>query len=208
MMGIESVSRFLQPVPIAYNQAIAVAVLGLVVNGVSVFILRDRHDHHHDHGQNQGNRHDHNLRAAHLHVLADALTSILAIAALLAAKYFGVDWMDPVMGIVGGVLVARWSWGLLRTTSGVLLDRQVPQGVLEEIGAALGSASLEIADLHVWEIGPGYRAAIIGVETEAVIGVEEIRRLVPEHLGIAHLTIEIHPSGGAEPMSKRAEVAD
>jgi cation diffusion facilitator family transporter len=195
LMGIESVKRFLEPVPIAYDQAIAVAVLGLVVNGISVFILRESHDHDHGH-QGAGHHHDHhddhNLRAAHLHVLADALTSVLAIAALVAAKYFGVNWMDPAMGIVGGVLVARWSWGLVGATSRVLLDRQAPQDVLDEIRTALGTSQVELVDLHVWDIGPGYRAAIIAVETSEPINPGEVKQLVPGRLGIAHLTVEVH----------------
>ncbi len=206
MMGMESVGRFLEPVPIAYNQAIVVAILGLIVNGVSVFVLREGHDHHHDHRSQDGLHHDHNLRAAHLHVLADALTSILAIIALLAAKYFGVNWMDPMMGIVGGALVARWSWGLMRTTSQVLLDRQAPQEILDEIQTALDAGSLELVDLHVWEIGPGYRAAIIGVESVESVGVEEIRRLMPERLGIAHLTVEVQKSRGAASSTDTGEV--
>ena len=110
MMAGESLRRFFEPVPIAFNEAIVVALLGLVVNGLSVGILRDHHEHDH-HGEHE---HDHNLRAAHLHVLADALTSLLAIFALLAAKHFGAVWMDPAMGIVGGILVALWAWGLLK----------------------------------------------------------------------------------------------
>jgi len=206
MMGMESVGRFLEPVPISYNQAIAVAVLGLVVNGVSVFILREGHDHHRDHRPHEGHHHDHNLRAAHLHVLADALTSILAITALLAAKYFGVNWMDPMMGIVGGALVARWSWGLMRTTSQVLLDRQAPQDMLDEIQTALEASSLELVDLHVWEIGPGYRAAIIGVESSVGLCAAEIKRLIPEGLGIAHLTVEVHRSENAASPAQIDEV--
>lgn len=206
MMGVESVGRFLEPVPIAYNQAIVVAFLGLIVNGISVFILREGHDHHHGHGENERHHHDHNLRAAHLHVLADALTSILAIAALLAAKYFGFNWMDPAMGIVGGVLVARWSWGLMRTTSHVLLDRQAPQGMLDELRTVLGRSAVEVVDLHVWEIGPGYRAAILGVETAGGFEVEDIKKLVPESLRVAHLTVEIHRSGGATRSSGPSEV--
>ena len=212
MMCIESVRRFLEPVPIAYNQAIAVAVLGLIVNGISVFILREGHDHGHGHGHHGGDHdhehhHDHNLRAAHLHVLADALTSVLAIAALLTAKYFGVNWMDPAMGIVGGILVARWSWGLLGATSRVLLDRQAPEDVLDEVRAALGSIPVELVDLHVWEIGPGYRAAILGVETAGDLEVEDIKRLVPERLGIAHLTVALHRSKGTLPARDPGEVS-
>jgi cation diffusion facilitator family transporter len=204
IMGIESVSRFLEPVPIAYDQAIAVAVFGLIVNGISVFILREGHDHHHGHGHHEADHihdhhPDHNLRAAHLHVLADALTSVLAIAALLAAKYFGVNWMDPAMGIVGGVLVARWSWGLMRTTSRVLLDQQAPEDILDEIRTAVGKSSAELVDLHVWEIGPGYRAAIVAVETSEPITPGDVKKIVPERLGIAHLTVEVHQSGGRPP---------
>jgi cation diffusion facilitator family transporter len=210
MMGVESVGRFLEPVSIAYDQAIAVAILGLIVNGVSVFILRERHDHGHgphDEDHHHDHSHDHNLRAAHLHVLADALTSILAIAALLAAKYFGINWMDPAMGIVGGILVARWSWGLMGATSRVLLDRQAPQEVLDTVRSILAESSVELTDLHVWEIGPGYRAAVLGVETDGDLEVEDIRRLVPERLGIVHITVEVHRSKTALPARDPAEAS-
>ena len=192
MMGFESIGRFLEPVPIAYDQAILVAVLGLIVNGISVFILRGGgHDHHHQ-GHSDGHDHDHNLRAAHLHVLADALTSLLAIGALVAAKYFGANWMDPAMGIVGAVLVARWSWGLIRGTSKVLLDRQVDDAILGRIRSALTERALELVDLHVWDIGPGYRAAIVTVRAVEALDPEEVKSLIPENLGISHLTVEIH----------------
>jgi cation diffusion facilitator family transporter len=172
MMIGESLRRFIDPVAIAFDQAILVAVLGLVVNGVSVLVLRDRHGHGHDH---HGHRHDHNLRAAHLHVLADALTSLLAIFALLAAKYLGAVWMDPAMGIVGGVLVARWSWALVRETSAMLLDRQAPDEITSAITSAIeADERLAIVDLHVWAIGPGYRAAIVAVETSKPCTVDEV----------------------------------
>ena len=193
LMVVESVDRFVNPVSIAYDEAIVVAILGLLVNGISVFILRDRHDHHDLGGSHH---HDHNLLAAYLHVLADALTSVLAIAALLAAKYVGLAWMDPAMGIVGGVLVARWSWGLLRGTSRVLVDRQAPAGVLESVRRAFDGDSVRIIDLHVWEIGPGYRAAIISVESETEMTPHEVKEMLPEELGIAHATVEIHPRSG------------
>jgi len=184
LMILESVDRFMNPVSIAYNEAIFVAFLGLAVNGISVFILHDRHD-----------RHDHNLLAAYLHVLADALTSILAITALLAAKYVGLAWMDPAMGIVGGVLVARWSWGLLRGTSRVLVDRQASDSILEKVRRAIAGDSVRILDLHVWEIGPGYRAAIVSVESEHPITPREVKERIPEELDIAHKTVEIHVRG-------------
>ena len=142
MMACESVVRFIHPVNIAFNQAIFVAFLGLVVNGLSVFILGHSHEsgHHHDGPEHEDedacaieradhHHHDHNLRAAYFHVLADALTSLLAIFALLVGKYYGLIWMDPLMGIVGAALVAKWSLGLLRTTSSVLLDRQASEDI-------------------------------------------------------------------------------
>jgi cation diffusion facilitator family transporter len=192
MMAGESVHRFVEPVSIAFNQAILVAVLGFVVNGASVAILRDRHEHAY------GQTHDLNLRAAHLHVLADTLTSLLAIIALVAAKEFGAVWMDPAMGIVGGVLVARWSWGLMRETSAVLLDRQAPTEATRSLRRAIEyDGRLKVVDLHVWSIGPGYRAAIVAVEASRPCSVEEIESMVPDDLAISHLTVEVR-DGGAE----------
>ena len=200
LMVVESIDRFVNPVSIAYNEAIVVAFLGLAVNGISVLILRDRHDvggsHHHDH----------NLLAAYLHVMADALTSLLAITALLAAKYLGLQWMDPAMGIVGGLLVARWSWGLLRGTSRVLVDRQAPDSVLDAVRRAITGNSLRILDLHVWEIGPGYRAAIVSVESETRLRPRDVKEMLPEELGIAHATVEIHARGDwSETVGSRGE---
>jgi cation diffusion facilitator family transporter len=192
LMVVESIDRFVNPISIAYNEAIVVAVLGLLVNGISVVILRDRHDHQ---GVGSSHKHDHNLLAAYLHVLADALTSILAITALLAAKHAGLQWMDPAMGIVGGILVARWSWGLLRGTSRVLVDRQAPDSVLDAVRRAINGNSLRILDLHVWEIGPGYRAAIVSVESETRLRPRDVKEMLPEELGIAHATVEIHARG-------------
>jgi len=190
MMVGESVRRFVDPVPIAFDQAILVAVLGLVVNGISVVVLRGGHGHGHRH------RHDHNLRAAHLHVLADALTSLLAIFALLAAKYLGAAWMDPAMGIVGGALVARWSWALVRETSAILLDRQAPEQITTAITSAVEADDrLRVIDLHVWAIGPGYRAAIVAVTASRPCTVDEVEALLPDRLGIAHLTVEIRSGG-------------
>ena len=189
LMVVESIDRFMNPVLIAYNEAILVAALGLIVNGVSVVILRDRHSHHERSGSH---RHDHNLLAAYLHVLADALTSMLAIAALLTAKYIGLTWMDPMMGIDGGFLVARWSWRLLRGTSRVLVDRQAPETVLGRIRDAVADDSVRILDLHVWEIGPGYRAAVLSVESSAALSPSEVKVKIPEDLGITHTTVEIH----------------
>jgi len=191
MMAAESVHRFIEPVPIAFDRAIAVAVLGLIVNGISVVILRDGHDHAHHAGGKHG--HDHNLRAAHLHVLADTLTSALAIVALLAAKYFGAVWMDPAMGIVGGGLVAVWAWGLARDTASVLLDKQAPDEITRAITDAVEhSGRFQVIDLHVWSIGPGYRAAIVSVRALEHCHPGDIEELIPDDLGVAHLTVEVH----------------
>lgn len=198
LMAGESIHRFLEPVPIAFNEAIIVAVLGLAVNGLSVLILRDHHghDHHSEH------EHDHNLRAAHLHVLADALTSLLAIFALLAAKHFGAVWMDPAMGIVGGILVAFWAWGLVKETGAVLLDRQASDDVLQKLTLAIESDDrFRVVDLHVWSIGPGYRAVIISVQSSDSCRRHDVEKLIPDDLGLVHLTIEVHPHSRIPPES-------
>jgi cation diffusion facilitator family transporter len=193
LMVVESIDRFFNPVAIAYNEAIVVAVLGLLVNGISVIILRDSHDHH-DVGSSH--KHDHNLLAAYLHVLADALTSILAIVALLAAKHAGLQWMDPAMGVVGGFLVARWSWGLLQGTGRVLVDRQAPDEVLDSVRKAIDGDGVRIVDLHVWDIGPGYRAAILVVDTDHPLSPQDLTERLPEELGIADATVEIRDRRG------------
>jgi len=200
-MGIESVERLLNPVDIIFNQAIFVAVLGLVVNGVSVFILgvEDHgHDHHHNH-EHVHHHHDHNLKSAYLHVMADALTSVLAIVALLAAKYFGLIWMDPVMGIVGAILVAHWSYGLLRSTSAVLLDRQASDKLREKIrGMAEADGDTRVTDLHVWSIGPEIYSAQISVVAHNPVTPAEYKARIPATLGLVHISIEIHKCLGVE----------
>jgi cation diffusion facilitator family transporter len=190
-MAVESAKRIVSPVRIVFDQAIAVAVLGLLVNGVSVWILGL---HGHEHGDDHAHHHDHNLRSAYLHVLADALTSVLAIVALLAAKYRGLVWMDPVMGIVGSVLVARWSWGLLRDTSRVLLDHQAPEAVQERIRRAVEGVAPgdRVADLHVWTIAPGRRAACIAIVSDDPKSPEAYRATLPADAHVAHATIEVH----------------
>jgi cation diffusion facilitator family transporter len=199
LMAWESVNRLFNPVGIAFNQAIVVAVLGLIVNGVSMIMLGGHgHDHDHDHPHADPHHHDHahtdhNLRAAYLHVLADALTSLLAIFALLAGKYLGLNWMDPVMGIVGAILVARWSVGLIRDTSGVLLDHQAPAVMLEQIRAAIeGVDDNRITDLHIWSIGPGIYSATICLVSDAPRPPEHYKSLIPGDLGIVHTIVEVH----------------
>jgi cation diffusion facilitator family transporter len=201
MMAWESVDRFLNPVEIQYTQAILVAIIGLIVNGASVFILGFKHDHghdhghqHHDHDHHEHHHHeDHNLRAAYFHVLADALTSILAIAALLAAKFYGLTSMDPMMGIVGAILVARWSVGLLKESGRVLLDRQAPSDIVEHIIEHIEhEPGSTINDLHVWSIGPGIYACELCVTSKNNLSAAHYKSLLPNHVGIVHATVEVH----------------
>jgi cation diffusion facilitator family transporter len=195
LMAWESINRLYNPVDIAFNQAIFVAVLGLIVNGASMIMLGG---HHHDHQHTDPHHHhhahaDHNLRAAYLHVLADALTSLLAIFALLAGKFLGLNWMDPAMGVVGAILVARWSLGLIHDTSGILLDHQAPAALLEQTRAAIeGVDDTRITDLHVWSIGPGIYSANIAVVSDTPRAPEYYKDLIPGDLGIVHATVEVH----------------
>ncbi len=203
-MVYEGGNRLLHPQPIAFDWAIGVALIGLVVNAVSVVLLHVKEDqghahgcgHGHDHGHHHGHAHDHqdlNLRSAYLHVLADALTSVLAIIALLAGKYLGAVWMDPAMGFVGAVLILRWSWSLLKQTGLRLLDHQAPPQMHEAVRAAIETdEQTEIFDLHIWLIAPGAYAAIIGIVTHQPKAPEYYKNLVPAHLGISHITVEVH----------------
>lgn len=198
LMAWESLVRFVRPVEIILNQAILVAVLGLVVNGICVFILGKGDSHHDDHDDQHGHGHhpDLNLRSAYLHVMADVLTSLLAIVALLAAKYFGLIWMDPAMGIVGAILVARWSVGLLGTTSGVLLDRQGPENVRNQIRTSIEEdKDSRVSDLHLWAIGPGVYAAVVVVVAHEPATPEEYKARIPKSLGLGHVTVEVHECG-------------
>jgi cation diffusion facilitator family transporter len=195
-MAWESVDRLINPIAIALNQALIVATAGLLVNGASALILAAPRHHAHAH---HGHRHDHNLRAAYLHVLVDALTSLLAIFALLAAKFYDAIWLDPVMGVVGAALVTRWSLGLLRQTSRVLLDVQLPEGATERLRQAIEAQhSDRVADLHLWSIGPGIQAAAIVVVSDAPQSPHHYRALIPPDLHVVHATVEVqrcpHPA--------------
>jgi cation diffusion facilitator family transporter len=192
IMAWESLGRLFGPIAIAFDEAIAVATLGLVVNGVSVALLGVEEHGHDEHAAHGHAHHDHNLRSAYLHVLADALTSILAILALLSGKYLGYGWMDPAMGIVGAALVARWSFGLLRDTSKVLLDRQAPEDLRHRVRAAMETEPGDrVSDLHLWSVGPGIYAAIISVVTDDPALSSRFKERLPPDLGIVHASIEI-----------------
>ena len=201
LMVTESTSRLINPLPIAFDQALMVAAIGLLVNGGSAWVLMSTpHDHghghshdHHEHDTHEHHHHDHNLRAAYLHVLADALTSILAIAALLAGKYFGANWLDPAMGFVGAALVARWSYGLIKDSSRVLLDREVGAKTVSDLRQAIESGSSDrVTDLHVWSIGHGILAAEIAVVSDEPASPSHYKSLIPDRLNVVHATVEVH----------------
>ena len=198
IMAWESVARLLAPTPIEYGEAIAVAALGLAVNLASAWLLRDDHAHHHhghDHGHSHAghhhhDHHDHNLRAAYLHVLADALTSVLAIVALLLGQRYGWSWLDPAMGLVGAVVIVRWGRGLLHSTADVLLDA-APSGMTEAITQALGD-DVGVLDLHVWQIGPGQHAAIVALSAARPASPAAYKARLTGVSGLAHVNVEVH----------------
>ena len=203
LIGYEAVSRFLHPVSIHFREAIPIAVLGLAVNLVSAWLLSRDGDHHHHHEHHGDHDHDHdgsesaaasrdnNMRAAIIHVVADALVSVLVIVGLLLARTFGWLWMDPLAGIIGAVVIASWSFGLIRDTAGVLLDMN-PDGALEErIFEAVKAQGDRLTDLHVWRLGPGHLGAIVAVETRHDRGPEFYRETLSQFQTLSHLTVEV-----------------
>ena len=204
LMLYQSAERLIAPSPIHYDQAIAIAMLGLLVNLACAWLLRDGHHHAHGHGHGGPGTHAHtadahqhddlNLRSAYLHVVADAATSLLAIAALFGGKLWGADWLDPVMGIVGAVLVASWAYGLLRDSGRVLLDAEMDAPVVAEIRdlIAAGPIRAEITDLHVWRVGTGRYACILALSTGSDASPDEFRRQLGVHEELAHITVELN----------------
>lgn len=193
LMIIESGERLRNPETIQFTEAIIVAVVGLIVNLLSVYMLGDHHhnhDHEHDHAHEIS---DHNIRAAYLHVLADALTSVLAIFALIAGSALGWAWMDALMGIVGGVVISRWAFGLLRETSHVLLDGSADEKIKTQIRSTIeNDADNRITDFHVWRINSRDLAAVISVVTHYPRPVEHYRNLLANQTDLKHITIEIN----------------
>lgn len=196
-IAVESAQRLLSPQSVAFGEATIIAVVGLLVNLASAWLLGADHHHGHGHGRDHGHHdhahghdhhhHDNNLRSAYVHVLADALTSVLAIVALLGGRYLGWVWLDPVMGLVGATVIAIWSWSLMRDTASVLLDAHESH-LEEEIREFLeGPGDARITDLHVWRVGPGAHAAIVAVEG---IDGDTVRSRLHEVHEIAHLTVE------------------
>lgn len=190
----ESVTRFFNPVPIAYAEALAIAVLGLAVNLASAWLLRDdadHHTHHRDHSHDHHHHHDNNLRAAYVHVLADAATSVLAIGALLIAMYLQWTWTDPAVGVIGGLVIASWAWGLLRTSGAVLVDATPDQSLSTLIRGYLETDGDRVTDLHVWQIGPGHQAAIISVVSDHPRKPSEYKQRLAGVPNLSHVTVEV-----------------
>ena len=202
LIGWESLVRLTQPIHIDFNQAIAVAVVGLGVNLVCAWLLKDDHAHHHHHGHEHhhsndehhapGKGRDNNLRAAYLHVLADALTSVLAILALLLGRSYGWTWADPAMGVVGALVIARWSWGLIRDSGSVLLDAAAEgQDVRQEIREAMAPTGSQVTDLHVWQVGPGHFAAIVSLMAREPREPAHYKALLAHIHELSHVTVEV-----------------
>ena len=194
-IAAESVARLVQRPQIDFASALPVAVVGLVVNLASAALLsHGHHGHSHDHGHDRGHHHadrDHNYRAVYLHVVSDALVSVLAIAALLAGRYLGIAWLDAVMGLVGSLVIARWSWSLMKESAAVLLDT-TDTHVADQVRAVVSELDANILDLHVWRVAPGALAVIVDVAEPA--SAPGIRERLQGLRGVAHLTVQTHPA--------------
>lgn len=186
-VAVSSVDRLLNPVPILYTEALAVAVIGLVVNIVSAWLLHHEEAHGHDHTHT-----DHNLRGAYLHVLADAVTSILAIVALLLGLYFGWTWCDPAIGLAGAVLIGIWATGLVRSAGAVLLDASADAGLDSRIRQAIAQAGGDVYDFHLWRVAPGRFALIVGVRSANGTPAGVYKRALTPFPELCHVTVEVH----------------
>jgi cation diffusion facilitator family transporter len=199
LMAFQSVERLITPLPIQYSQAIVLAMVGLAVNLICAWLLRGSHDHAHghDHRDSHQSTHDHhhdlNLRSAYLHVLADAATSVFAIVALIGGLIWGARWLDPMMGIVGAILVTVWAWGLLRDTGRVLLDAEMDAPVVQEIREVIAGCDARaiITDLHVWRVGKGAYACVLSLVTCHDVDDEYYRAQLAIHEELAHITVEV-----------------
>jgi cation diffusion facilitator family transporter len=215
LIAYESVAHLLRPVAIAFDEAIPIAALGLCVNLVSAGLLRDdndrgrdhghahhapHHHHDHDHGQDHAPHHhghdDLNLRAAYIHMIGDAAVSVLALVGLGAGLFLGWVWMDPMMGIVGALVIANWSWQLLRAAGAVLLDMR-PEGLAHEIRARLEAGDDRITDLHIWRVGPGHHAALVALVSDRPEPPQAYKARLAGIAGLSHLTVEVQPCSGS-----------
>jgi cation diffusion facilitator family transporter len=207
-IGYECVERLIYPVPIAFNQAIPIAVVGLGVNLISALLLRGDHHHghahdhdhqHDDHDHANGSSHvhrDHNLRAAFVHVIADAAVSVLVIVGLVAGRQFGWVWMDPLMGLVATVVILSWSWTLVRSAGAVLLDVCPEPALVRKITSRLEQRSDRVSDLHLWRLGPGHLAAVISVVTHEPRAPDHYKKRLRGLADLSHVTVEVLPCPG------------
>ncbi len=196
LIGYESVERLIEPVPIAFNRAIPIAVAGLGVNLLSAYLLRDEHDHHHSHPPEHEHmaahvHADHNLRAAFVHVMADAAVSVLVIIGLLAGRQFGWVWMDPVMGLIATVVILSWSWTLIHSAGAILLDVCPDPGLAHTIAGRIEQKGDRISDLHLWRVGPGHLAAVISVVSDDPRSPRQYKRRLSGLPGLSHVTVEV-----------------
>ena len=190
-VGVESIGRLLVPGPVAYREALPIAALGLGVNIVSALILQTPHDHGHGHGHDHAHHHDHNMRAAYVHVLADAATSVLAIAALVISMYSHSTFADPLVGIVGSVVIASWAFGLIRASGAVLLDASVDKDLEGVIRDRLETKGDRVTDLHLWQLGPGHRAAFISMISDSPLPPATYKRRLKGLRDLCHITVEV-----------------
>ncbi|RKE39972.1 cation diffusion facilitator family transporter [Paraburkholderia sp. BL23I1N1] len=224
LIGYEAVSRFLSPVPVHFGQAIPIAVVGLLVNVASVWLLSGSdHGHSHGHGHGHGHSHshqhgheheveehahhddaheaatrDHNIRSAYVHVMADAAVSVLAIIGLILARAFDWLWMDPLAGIIGALVIANWSYGLMRDTGAILLDMSSDRRMAENVRNAIEEHGDKVVDLHVWRVGPGHMSAVVAVATGESQRDSRFYHTVLEHFsGLSHVTVEVQSSHAA-----------
>lgn len=190
----ESAQRLYSPVPIHFNQAIGIAVAGLMVNLASAYLLK-HHDHgHDDHGNGHHHEHGHdsNLRAAYLHVLADAVTSVLAIGGLIAARQYGWQWIDPAVGVLGGLVIASWSFSLLRSSGMILLDALPDRSLVEGIKTRLEIDTDRVSDLHLWRLGPGHTALLVSIVAHDPQDPAIYKERLKDLPGLSHVTVEVH----------------
>lgn len=204
LIAVESARRLLMPITIHFGEAIPIAVLGLAVNLASAWLLGNdghaEHDHHHHHHAHTGHHHDgdhhhhdNNLRSAYIHVLADAATSVLAISGLVCGLFLGWAWLDPVMGIIGAMVIANWAYTLIRDTGGVLLDVNPDPELAEAIRRTLEIEGDRLTDLHLWRVGPGHCGAIVSLVSERPQPPAHYKATLRPLTGLSHVTIEVHP---------------